>query len=110
MSRPPCWPEGKPCPNWCADERYQRTVYNRHHLPAPWDGWRFAGRDLVTPDGARISAERLKGLAWRAEAEARRDSTKARNAKRRGVGQELVTVLRIRNSDWHAERFGSSAG
>lgn len=110
MTRPPCWPEGKPCPNWCADERYQRTVYNRHHLPAPWDGWRFAGRDLVTPGGDRISPERLKGMAWRIQAEARRDAARSRNDARKAVGSGLVTVLRIRNSDWHAERFGTSAG
>lgn len=94
MSRPPCWPEGHPCPNWCADERYQRTVYNRHYLPVPWQGWRFAGRDLITPEGVRISPERLKGLAWRVEAEARRDAAKARNAQRRGAGPRLVTLFR----------------
>lgn len=108
--RPPCWPEGQPCPNWCAAERYDRVVHNKHQLPAPWNGWRFAGRDLVSPDGDRISPERLKGLAWRASAEARRDAARSRNAARKAVGSGLVTVLRVRNSDWCAERFGRSAG
>ena len=108
--RPPCWPDGQSCPNWCAAERYERLVHNRHELPAPWQGWRFAGRDLVSPDGDRISPERLKGLAWRVSMEARRDSARQRNANRKASASGLVTVLRVRNSDWHAERFGCSAG
>lgn len=72
MKRPPCWPEGKPCPNSCAQALYDRKVYNRHHLPSPWDGWRFAGRVLVSPEGDRIAPERLRGILWREASEKRR--------------------------------------
>ncbi len=71
MERPPCWPDGQPCPNACAGALYERLVYNRHHLPDPWHGWRFAGRVLVSPDGDRIAAGRLRGLLWRESLEKR---------------------------------------
>ncbi|WP_149193472.1 DUF3653 domain-containing protein [Luteimonas suaedae] len=110
MARPPCWPEGQPCPNWCAEERYARTVHNHVHLTGPWKGWRLAGRDLISPTGEHFSPQRLEGLAWRVAIEQRRDATRARNAQRKAVRQDVVTVLRVRNSDWHAERFGTRAG
>lgn len=68
----------------------------------------MAGRDLVAPDGARISPERLRGLLWRQEAEERRDAARTRREKR--VSSGLVTVLRVRNDDWHRNRFGTVAG
>lgn len=107
MNRPPCWPEGKPCPNSCADALYQRTVHNQHWLPAPWNGWRMAGRDLITPDGTRLSPERVRGLAWRQDAEARLAGILA---KKKRVSNGMVTVIRIPNDDWHRERFGTVAG
>ena len=64
FSRPPCWPAGQPCPNTCAGAQHERIVHNRHELHGPWTGWRFAGRDLVSPDGDRINAERLRGMLF----------------------------------------------
>lgn len=104
--RPPCWPDG-PCPNDCAHAHYERTVYNRQPLQGPWDGWRLAGRDLVSPDGERIPPERLRGILWRQATEARRDALKARRKPHSG---HVVTVLRIRQDDWHRDRYGSIAG
>lgn len=72
MNRPPCWPEGQPCPNSCAAALYERTVYNHQHLGGPWTGWRMAGRVLVSPDGDRITPERLRGILWREGLEKRR--------------------------------------
>ena len=37
-----------------------------------WHGWRLRGRHLVSPDGERITAERLSGLLWRDQLELRR--------------------------------------
>lgn len=54
MDRPPCWPEGRPCPNNCAYQLAERTVYNLTPLYGQWAGWRMAGRVLVSPDGDRI--------------------------------------------------------
>lgn len=89
MRRPPCWPEQKPCPNECAQALYQREVYNRHHLPSPWDGWRFAGRVLVSPDGDRIAPERLRGMLWRESLRSRRDTLE------RGSAQVKKRVCRV---------------
>lgn len=105
--RPPCWPDG-PCPNDCARAFYDRTVHNLTPLHGPWEGWRLAGRELVAPDGSRISAERLRGLLWQQASEERLARVRARRKKR--VGSGLVTVLRVQNDDWHRQRFGTLAG
>lgn len=49
MERPPCWPEGQPCPNPCAARLLQQTVYNHVTLYGPWTGWRLAGARLISP-------------------------------------------------------------
>ena len=64
FSRPPCWPQDQPCPNACARSQLDRIIHNRHELHGPWHGWRFTGRDLVSPDGDRINAERLRGMLF----------------------------------------------
>lgn len=64
FTHPPCWPDGQSCPNACARAQHQRLVHNRHELHGPWTGWRFAGRELVSPDGDRINAERLRGILF----------------------------------------------
>lgn len=103
--RPPCWPEKKPCPNACAAQVLDHVTRNHVRLYGPWSGWRLAGRDLVSPDGLRLPPERVRGLAWRAEQEARLAAVRSRKSGHRG----LVTVVRIQNRDWHAERFGTRA-
>jgi len=106
--RPPCWPAGTPCPNACAAQMRDQVTRNHVRLHGPWAGWRLAGRELVSPDGVRMSAERVRGLAWRAEQEERLATIRARNAAHRHRG--TVTVVRIPVRDWHIERFGSVAG
>ena len=64
FSRPPCWPDGQSCPNTCARAQHDRIAHNRHELHGPWSGWRFAGRELVSPDGDRINPGRLRGLLF----------------------------------------------
>jgi hypothetical protein len=65
MNQPPCWAEGQPCPNDCASQRHDRIVHNVTPLHGRWAGWRMAGRELVSPDGDRISSERLRGIMFR---------------------------------------------
>lgn len=45
-------------------EHYQRVVHNHVALYGPWRGWRMAGRVLVSPDGDRITPERLRGILF----------------------------------------------
>jgi hypothetical protein len=47
-----------------AAAHHDRVVHNICELHGPWAGWRMAGRDLVSPDGDRISARRLAGILW----------------------------------------------
>jgi hypothetical protein len=68
--RPPCLNPGAPL-NDCAAALYAAQVHNHVDLTGPWAGWRLRGRDLVTPDGQRISPQRLAGLLWRDESEQR---------------------------------------
>ncbi|MCD9030365.1 phage protein [Luteimonas sp. Y-2-2-4F] len=103
-------PRCRHCSAETDDAHYERVVHNRCSLHGPWTGWRMAGRDLVSPHGDRFSPERLEGLAWRMQAEARRDAARARNETRRAGQHGMVTVLRVRQCDWHAERFGNRAG
>ena len=46
------------------DEHYRRVVYNEAALFGEWRGWRLTGRDLVSPDGHRITAYRLRGFLF----------------------------------------------
>lgn len=80
ITRPPCWPDGQPCPNDCAAALHERVVYNHLDLTGPWQGWRFRGRDLISPSGLRLTPERLLGLAWRQHNEARLFQVRSRNA------------------------------
>lgn len=48
-------------------EHYQRVVHNHVALYGPWRGWRMAGRVLVSPDGDRITPERLRGILFGGE-------------------------------------------
>lgn len=50
-----------------------------------WNGWRFAGRFLVSPDGDRMTPERLRGLCWRDQLELRRAGYNTRRQAERGT-------------------------
>ena len=52
-----------------------------------WYGWRLRGRHLVSPDGQRITRQRLEGLLWRDAMELRH----AGFASRRKVEAERPT-------------------
>lgn len=65
LLRPPCWPEGEPCPNNCARAHYQRVVNNHLTLHGHWSGWRFAGIRLVNPSREYITPHVLDRLMFR---------------------------------------------
>ena len=65
MNHPPCWPEGRVCPNDCAIQLHDRILHNLTPLHGPWAGWRMAGRNLVSPDGERIPVGRMQGILFR---------------------------------------------
>lgn len=77
--------------------------------PDHWRGWYFSGPNLISPHGDRITPERLSGILWREAQQARLAKIRQRNAVRK-IGSNLVTIIRVRNDDWHRERFGSIAG
>ncbi len=64
-----------------------------------WNGWRFAGRFLVSPDGDRMTPERLRGLCWRDYLELRRAGFPSRRAAesvkalKAGFRERVVVLL-----------------
>lgn len=84
-TRPPCCRSSEGPPNACALALYDRTIYNKTPLHGPWTGWRMAGRVLVSPDGDRISPERLRGLLFR-------ESLEKRKAVRQGCVGQVVSL------------------
>jgi Phage protein len=79
-------------------------------LTGEWYGWKQRGRYLVSPEGDRLTLERMKGIAWRLDMEARLSAARNRNASRKAVSQGLVKVVVVDLADWHAQRFGTRAG
>ena len=88
-------------------EHHDRVVHNKAPLHGPWKGWRMAGRELVSPDGQRFTTERLRGLAFRLDAEARLERARAR--KQNAVRHQLVKVVVVDLGDWKRRHFGTSA-
>ena len=81
-----------------------------------WAGWRWSasGRYLVSPDGDKITAQRLLGLMWRDSQELRRAGFASRQkadttgTKRAAYGGQKVKVVIVDLADWHEQRFGRS--
>lgn len=67
-------------------------------FPDEWFGWRLRGRHLVSPDGERITRERLSGLLWRDQQELRRAGFASRrkaeaNRARAAAGVQVRVVI-----------------
>ena len=77
-----------------------------------WAGWRWTanGRYLVSPDGDHLTAERLRGLAWRDAMELRLAGYASRRKAAAGIRARQygpkVKVVVVELSDWHERHFG----
>jgi hypothetical protein len=107
--RPPCWVDGQK-QNPCAVAHYDHVVNGHVDLRADWLGWKQRGKWLVSPQGDRISPERMKGILWRLQAEDRLAIAKARNAQGKAVRHQPVKVVVIDLADWHTRNVGTMAG
>jgi hypothetical protein len=63
IDAPPCIKAGLAW-NHCVEKQFNEQILNHITLTAEWTGWKFKGKDLVSPDGLRISPERLRGILW----------------------------------------------
>lgn len=90
-------------------EHHDRVVHNKTPLHGPWAGWRMAGKDLVAPDGSRISPTRMRGIMFRMDAEERLQRARARRDKANAVRRQLVKVVVVDLGDWKRRHFGTSA-
>ncbi len=77
-----------------------------------WTGWRWTenGRYLVSPDGDHMTAERLRGLAWRDAMELRRAGYASRRKAEAGTRARQygvkVKVVIVELDDWRDRHFG----
>ena len=76
---PPCIKAGLAW-NKCAEKQFEEQILNHITLVADWQGWRFKGKDLVSPDGMRINPQRLRSILW-AEKRLSVGGTKKRTAE-----------------------------
>ncbi|HBK46582.1 MAG TPA: hypothetical protein DDZ67_09150 [Xanthomonadaceae bacterium] len=80
------------------------------YLTAPFAGWRIAGNYLVSPQGERMTPERLRGLLWRDQMELRlagyASRRKAETGTRARQYQAKVKVVIVELDDWRERHFG----
>lgn len=60
---------------------YDACVLCHIDLSQEWRGWKIRGRDLVDPDGVRISVGRMRALMFREAADQRRDRAHIREKR-----------------------------
>lgn len=68
MMSPSCWPGGEPCPNACAHQHYQRTVYTRRStgrgIAGAWPAAAWCRRPADVPfNKLRIDSQRHERAA-----------------------------------------------
>ncbi len=88
FTAPPCVKLGTPM-NHCAKARYSEQILGHIALVGDWQKWKFKGRDLVSPDGHRISPEALRGILMR-------EATKQRALALKNKDKPSATVTDIR--------------
>ena len=80
------------------------------YLSGRFAGWRVAGNYLISPDGDRMTPERLAGLAWRDHMELRRAGYASRRKAEAGTrGRQYgpkVKVIVVDLDDWRDRHFG----
>ncbi|MCC6756733.1 MAG: hypothetical protein IT474_02055 [Arenimonas sp.] len=91
INAPPCVRLGEPL-NPCARARYEEQILKHLNLTGDWNGWKFRGRDLVSPDGERISPERLRGILYKEKAD---KSKRHAAAVAAGNAQEPGRIIRL---------------
>lgn len=101
---PPCHVRGAK-PNACAIDLIRWNADGNGALHGHWHGWRIAGRCLIAPGGVRLPVERVLGLAWRQDAEARLSNAKARRA---ASTQQSVRVVVVTLTEFQAQRNGAA--
>lgn len=75
---------------------YAAVIHQQIDLTGPWRGWRIAGRDLVAPDGQRISPARMAGIMWRDDMELHKKGyASRRKAEADSKRNQLVKVVVI---------------
>ena len=75
---------------------YQAKVHNNIDLTRQWSGFKLRGRDLVAPDGQRITVQRINGILWRDEMELRKKGfASRRKAEADSRKNQLVKVVVI---------------
>lgn len=78
-------------------------------LSDEWTGWRLRGRHLISPDGDRLTPERLKGIVWRESMELRRAGFASRRKADAGSSRrQLVKVVVIDLDTYRLRGIGAA--
>ncbi|MGV6490320.1 DUF3653 domain-containing protein [Stenotrophomonas rhizophila] len=84
------------------------------YLSGPFAGWSVRGNYLVSPEGDRMTPERLVGLAWRDQMELRlagyASRRKAEAGSRKAGQRQMVKVVVVDLGEFRERHFGQSAG
>ena len=84
------------------------------YLTGPFAGWSVRGNYLVSPDGDRMTPERIAGLAGRDQMELRvagfASRRKAEAGQRKAGQRQMVKVVVVDLGDFRDRHFGRSAG
>ncbi len=74
------------------------TLNGRIDFVGKWQGWKLRDRELVSPDGQRISSRRLEGLLWRDAMELRLAGFASR--RQAEAAKQVVRVVVVRLQDY----------
>lgn len=84
------------------------------YLTGPFAGWSVRGNYLVSPDGDRMTPERIAGLAWRDQMELRvagfASRRKAGAGQRKAGQRQMIKAVVVDLGDFRDRHFGRSAG
>jgi hypothetical protein len=73
---------------------FNALVYQHMDMAGLWEGWKFRGKHFISPDGDRITPQRLRGLLWRDVMELRRAGYASRKkAEAESRKNQLVKVV-----------------
>lgn len=94
--QPDCIIPGQPL-NKCARQLYAEKVLGHLDLQADWAGWRIRGKWLISPEGDRINATRLRGILFRESMEKRRHKAGIKSGHQEAGVVSLALKTRQRN-------------
>ncbi|AEY01815.1 hypothetical protein GU3_10295 [Oceanimonas sp. GK1] len=77
------WDAGRPIPPECRLLMQMATGQRLAPLSKDWEGWRVSGAHLISPEGLRFTAKRIRALQYAVDTGAQGDPERARMIRER---------------------------